>query len=294
MRDNFPSKVINTVSRRAGFHCSNPECRKLTVGSNTNKEKSTLIGVAAHITAASPGGPRYESSVTPEERSGLENAIWLCANCSTLVDKDPTRYTVAALRKWKDVIERDSADGLLKNSAITTIGQPVENPKEMTWEQQAEYIKEQRKKQQEVDSFLDSRDAIIEAKNQVKIIIEQLKRIREVLQDPSTGLHIGIVSRQDDMYGIGYNDICLRFNWNNHMGYDLKRAILNVSIFRKSGHHGINYTETPIKVRDYRYTRSSDGVDGWIFYETGKDFKTTQELVDEWSTLFISKSRIMD
>jgi hypothetical protein len=65
--------------------------------------------VAAHITAASPGGPRFDSSLTPKQRRSIENAIWMCRNCGTLVDYDEEQFTVEQLREWKARAERAAA-----------------------------------------------------------------------------------------------------------------------------------------------------------------------------------------
>jgi hypothetical protein len=67
-RDDFTSATKELLANRVGRRCSNPACRKLTCGANTNPEKITNIGVAAHICAAAQGGPRYDASMTPEER----------------------------------------------------------------------------------------------------------------------------------------------------------------------------------------------------------------------------------
>ena len=66
------------------------------------------IGVAAQITAASSGGPRYDASLTTEQRRSIDNGIWLCQNCATLVDKDEPRHPVAVLRGWKREAERSA------------------------------------------------------------------------------------------------------------------------------------------------------------------------------------------
>jgi hypothetical protein len=65
-----------------------------------------VIGVAAHICAAAPGGPRYDASMSAEQRSAIENAIWLCAKHATLVDRDVVRFTSDLLRFWKSEHER--------------------------------------------------------------------------------------------------------------------------------------------------------------------------------------------
>ncbi|GAA0308891.1 hypothetical protein GCM10009087_18650 [Sphingomonas oligophenolica] len=57
--------------------------------------------MAAHITAAAPGGPRYNPTLTQQERSGSGNGIWLCVQCSNLIDKDASAYPVEILQNWK-------------------------------------------------------------------------------------------------------------------------------------------------------------------------------------------------
>jgi len=101
MRDDFNKQVIDALAKRVGVRCSNPGCRKLTTGPRNDSHQIINIGVAAHITAASPGGPRYNPSQTSEERKSTENGIWLCQNCAKLVDNDPDRYTVEILNYWK-------------------------------------------------------------------------------------------------------------------------------------------------------------------------------------------------
>jgi len=100
-RDNFSANTTRILAERVGYLCSNPKCRAHTVGPNKNSEKSTKIGEAAHITAASEGGPRYDSYLKPGQRTNIENGIWLCSNCADLIDKDAGNYSLALLKKWK-------------------------------------------------------------------------------------------------------------------------------------------------------------------------------------------------
>ena len=83
------------------MRCSNPGCRKLTTGPRNDSHQIINIGVAAHITAASPGGPRFNPGLPPEKRKSPENGIWLCQNCAKLADNDPDRYTAELLHYWK-------------------------------------------------------------------------------------------------------------------------------------------------------------------------------------------------
>jgi hypothetical protein len=72
-----------------------------TSGPQVSSAKSLNVGVAAHITAASIGGPRYDARLLQEERESIKNGIWLCQNCAKLVDNDPHQFTVEILRRWK-------------------------------------------------------------------------------------------------------------------------------------------------------------------------------------------------
>lgn len=106
MRDDFSPAVKDTLAKRVGYRCSNPNCRKLTSGPQETIDKAINIGVAAHITAASPGGKRYDPSLTPDERKRIENGIWLCQSCGKLIDSDEVRYTIDLLRQWKNQSEQ--------------------------------------------------------------------------------------------------------------------------------------------------------------------------------------------
>jgi ribosomal protein L37AE/L43A len=98
-RDNFPDAVKAALAKRVCWRCS--KCRAATTGPHESPEKSVGIGEAAHITAAAPGGPRFDASLKPDERKSSENGIWLCSNCATAVDRDAVRYTPEVLRAMK-------------------------------------------------------------------------------------------------------------------------------------------------------------------------------------------------
>ncbi|MEM7373908.1 MAG: ATP-binding protein [Bacteroidota bacterium] len=117
-RDNFTRKTKIALAKSVGYLCSNPECRASTTGPHTEDDKSVSIGEAAHITAASPDGPRYDASLTSEERRSGENGIWLCATCATIIDKDETRYPVELLKEWKVQAESEARNRLGKPNPI--------------------------------------------------------------------------------------------------------------------------------------------------------------------------------
>jgi hypothetical protein len=121
MRDEFPEEVKRVIAHRANLVCSNPSCGTSTGGPQDDPSKALNLGVAAHITAASPGGPRYDPAFTIEQRKSAENGVWLCQNCAKLVDNDESRYPAKILGAWKLVRE---------HSALNTIGQTAHRPAE--------------------------------------------------------------------------------------------------------------------------------------------------------------------
>src|ERR1051325_7528878 len=104
-RDDFKLDLKETLARRVGMQCSNPNCCQPTSGPQQDPAKSVNVGVAAHITAASVGGARYDKAISKDDRRSIENAILLCQICAKLVDNDPLVYTRELLREWKRLSE---------------------------------------------------------------------------------------------------------------------------------------------------------------------------------------------
>lgn len=101
--DDFTQKVKDDLAKRSTYICNNPDCRKPTLmASETEQNKSIYFGKVAHITAASSGGPRFDPSLTSEQRCSANNGIFLCSNCSDLIDKNNgADYSVERLHRWK-------------------------------------------------------------------------------------------------------------------------------------------------------------------------------------------------
>ncbi len=99
-RDDFTQKVKEQLAKQVAYICSNPEHRVVTIGPS-QYDKTNSIGEAAHICAASKGGPRYDESMTSDERKSIDNGIWLCANCAKDIDRDVILFPVDVLKKWK-------------------------------------------------------------------------------------------------------------------------------------------------------------------------------------------------
>ncbi len=130
-RDNFTNKTTTILAKRAGFQCSNPGCKQPTVGPGQSDNSEVIhIGVAAHITAASEGGPRFDSSLTSGERKAIENAIHLCQNCAKLIDaNDGKDYPIEMLNEWKKSHEANVRERIRNPAASRKQGITLLQPK---------------------------------------------------------------------------------------------------------------------------------------------------------------------
>lgn len=116
MKPDFSKDTIDTLARRAGFICSNPDCQKSTVGPNSEPSKSLVIGEAAHIRGARLKSKRYDPNMTDHARAEITNGIWLCRNCHKLVDSDEQRFPSALLFKWREIHEQAVSQNIGKRS----------------------------------------------------------------------------------------------------------------------------------------------------------------------------------
>ena len=117
-RDDFLVSTKLQIAKHAGWLCSYPSCRKLTVGGGVS------IGTAAHICAAASGGPRFDAEMPPEERRSASNGIWMCRDHGTAIDSDPAGFPVEVLRGWKKDAEIDARRSVL-HGAAPSIGAPT-------------------------------------------------------------------------------------------------------------------------------------------------------------------------
>jgi hypothetical protein len=105
----FSKDTVETLAKRAGFICSNPDCKAPTSGPHSDEAKVVNVGEAAHIKGAEAGSARYDASMSPAERASITNGIWLCSRCHTLVDRDEQRFTVEVLYAWRREHETEMA-----------------------------------------------------------------------------------------------------------------------------------------------------------------------------------------
>lgn len=110
-RDGDFSPATKRILRdRAGNRCS--ICAEPTSGPADEETKALINGDAAHVTGARPGGPRYDESLSVDQRRSIENGIWACTQHAREIDRDGSTFTVENLRNLKFRREEASRDEL--------------------------------------------------------------------------------------------------------------------------------------------------------------------------------------
>lgn len=151
-RDDFSAAIKRSLAERAGFLCTNPDCCASTSGPQATDSKSVNIGVAAHITAAAKGGPRYDSTLDASERSGITNGVWLCQNCAKLIDNDPLKYFAKLLHEWKMMAEKEASMRLGKTaSMVEKENEIIDKCVSTSYVKKAGIVKDLRKKDMNLD-----------------------------------------------------------------------------------------------------------------------------------------------
>ncbi|WP_428685364.1 hypothetical protein [Reyranella sp.] len=118
MTADFNRQTVEIIAKRAGSHCSNPDCFAVTAGPSEEEARAVNVGEAAHIYGARPGAARYSAVMSVAERSDITNAIWLCRNCHKIADADPIRFPAELLFEWRRAHEQIISESLGKAGAV--------------------------------------------------------------------------------------------------------------------------------------------------------------------------------
>jgi hypothetical protein len=90
------SNTLRQLYILSGNLCANPACNTVLLNAN-----GTIVGEVCHIRAEKPGGARYDSKMSDEDRRAASNLILLCNVCHKIVDTEREKYKVATLTRWK-------------------------------------------------------------------------------------------------------------------------------------------------------------------------------------------------
>ncbi len=253
MRDDFAEEVKRTLAARVHSFCSNPDCLAQTTGPQDDPTKAVNLGVAAHITGASPGGPRYNPTLSPDERRHSENGIWLCQNCAKLIDSDVQRFNENLLRAWRTIAE-DRARNSLGKTAERAVGEKPSPNLEL-------YLEFQKIKQDTYSQRIPVRLFVVGLKNGVGCGTAKFPSLRYKRECGLSVDHFGI----NGSHGFGLPRSPSENEWETfrggsneviHPGETLKIAKL-LQHGRKQGTEGNSSSDLP--------TRHSSPTSRWVF-----------------------------
>lgn len=188
-KSDFTEKTKLLLRARVNNRCSKPDCRKITVAAHQeHPEKTTSIGEAAHIYAAEPEGPRYNSNMTDNERKSIDNGIWLCSEHHKIIDREPKTYTVKMLNEWKIQTEEYIRKQLGKNPETYTNA----NEESLTDEWFDNQVKGEiadlgvrysKTLNVEIDEIANSFDALLRSEKYKGVIFNSFDKIYKILKD---------------------------------------------------------------------------------------------------------------
>lgn len=131
----YKPSTVRRLDTLSGNECAEPTCSKKLIA----KDGKSIISKICHIAAASKEGPRYDSSMTDDERRGFDNLILLCDEHHVMVDNKDNEsiYTTILLKKWKSDHEKKifellsnknllSKHPLALNKVINSIGKKMD------------------------------------------------------------------------------------------------------------------------------------------------------------------------
>lgn len=154
----------------------------------------------------------------------------------------------------------------------------------------AESLKRLRAAQKNREEFLNSLQAFEAAKSEVELLIQKVKNLKPIIEDPSTYLHLSTGERPTPpMYEFGFKDFYLCFNNSSPFEYSILNGKLRITLYKKVGHQYIDYREIISSSAEYRFDRNILGMNGWSDHTTGKGFLTTEEIIDKWVKQFIKE-----
>lgn len=113
----FSQKTIEHLAASVGYKCA--RCFIKTSFYDPADGKRKGLGRAAHIVAASPGGPRADSDYTIEQLKSAQNGVHLCANCADVVDRVPENFPVAKLTAMQSAaVEKERSQILQPGNSV--------------------------------------------------------------------------------------------------------------------------------------------------------------------------------
>jgi hypothetical protein len=98
----FSDTVVREIGQSAMLICQNPTCLCFT-GYSSVEGRPRRIAEAAHVLPSGSKGPRASAApaYSQIDPASSGNGLWLCRNCHSEIDGDPSRFPATELFEWK-------------------------------------------------------------------------------------------------------------------------------------------------------------------------------------------------
>jgi hypothetical protein len=155
-------------------------------------------------------------------------------------------------------------------------------------EDRANRLKRLRNSQNEREEFLRSQEAIQFALTEMTSIINKLKSLKPLIEDPKTHLLLSSEERANSpMFELGFRNYFLCFNNSSSFESGVEFGKLKVSLYEKRGDRGLDYKEITHKNIELKFDRNLNGHIGWSDSQQTSNFYTSEELIDKWMKDFM-------
>jgi len=155
-------------------------------------------------------------------------------------------------------------------------------------EDRANRLKRLRNSQNEREEFLRSQEAIQFALTEMTSIINKLKSLKPLIEDPKTHLLLSSEERANSpMFELGFRNYFLCFNNSSSFESGVEFGKLKVSLYEKRGDRGLDYKEITHKNIELKFDRNLNGNIGWSDSQQTSNFYTSEELIDKWMKDFM-------
>lgn len=112
----YKPSTVRRLDTLSGNQCAAPDCTRALIA----RDNESITSKICHIEAASENGPRFNSSMTDDERRHFDNLVLLCDECHTIIDnmENEKEYPVELLKEWKLNHESKRLTALNSNTSL--------------------------------------------------------------------------------------------------------------------------------------------------------------------------------
>lgn len=111
MSRSIPFPVKSRLYMKSGRRCAMPNC-KINLLPKITADIESNISENAHIVAFGNKGPRADAELNIFTKNAEANLILVCANCHTIIDKNPDIYPIEKLLEIKNNHEKEVLEKL--------------------------------------------------------------------------------------------------------------------------------------------------------------------------------------